>query len=290
MKKFATIIIFSLLILAPATSCSIITNDRTQIQDGMHENYEPSSTARLRNSYNYSSDQTAIQQVYGNPTRFTILFGEDRRLETWYFDTSGYTAVFMNGTKVSEKSQEPEYREELYATIYTPDLFYTGMGIDEIVLATDQDDFLLSSLESESWQGRLMHMEGLSIGFSEGEINFVETYPAMTEIRLQAADFRPSASLTPEETANAGEHEFLVVMYLNDEFVDSYNSEIAIEFSGENVCLTENGERFCLRRSGENEYTNKVEKIKMFMILDGFIWHTEGENGLVETLFSRVDD
>ena len=108
MKKHQTTII-SLLILASAVSCINITIDKTQIKDGMHTDYQPPSSVQLRNTFSYSADQVAMQQEFGSPTRFMVIFGENNRLETWYYDTKGYTSVFMNGTKISEKHSMPQY-------------------------------------------------------------------------------------------------------------------------------------------------------------------------------------
>ena len=256
----------------------------------MHEDYQPSSSVQLHNTFSYSADQIAVQQDYGYPTRFTILFGEENRLETWYFDSRGYTVVFMNGTQTSEKHAIPQYREGMYATTFTPGQFYSGMGVEEIVLATGQEDFQLSTIEGESFEERLMHMQGLGIGLQDGRINYVETYPAMTERELLPSDFAPPPTLTAEETANEGAHEYLVVVYVDDEFFDSYNSLVDVQFAQDKVCLTENDETYCFMRVSENHYVSEEFQTRMAFILDGFIWNMDDEEPAMEVLFSRMDD
>jgi len=290
MKKLSSTIIISILILATAAACINITIDKTYIKDGMHKDYQPPASAELYNTFNYSGDQVAVVAEYGSPTRFTILFGENNRLETWYYDTRGYTVVFMNGTKTSDAYTVSEYQDEMYATTHSPSMFYSGMGINEIVLSTGQHDFLLSTLESESINGRLMHMEGLSIGLQDGSINFVETYPATTERRLTAGEFIPISVLTPEESANHGQHEYLVVVYENNELIESDNLVVDVSFEDGTLCMDMDGDTFCFEQVAENHYQSTDVLTNMYVILDGFIWNLDDEISEMEVLFSRLGD
>jgi len=290
MKKHLEIIITSILILASAASCINITIDKTTIKDGMHEDYQPPSSARLRGTFSYSADQSAVMQELGIPTRFTILFGENNRLETWHYDTRGYTVAFMNGTKTSERTVAVQYRDDMYATTYTPGQFYAGMRVDEIVLATGRDDFQLSTIEAESFEQRLMHLEGLAVGLQDDSINYIETYPAMTERRLTAAEFVPISVLTPEESANQGQHEYLVVVYENFELIESINTMVDVIFEDDQLCLTLEGDTTCFVHVAENHYQSTEIVTNLYIILDGFIWNLDDEISEMEVLFSRVDD
>ena len=178
----------------------------------------------------------------------------------------------------------------MYATSFSPSQFYRGMGVNEIVLSTSRNDFLLTTFESDSIVGRLMHMEGLGIGLDDDRINYVETYPAMTERKLSAAEFTPVIGRTPEESANEGQHEYLVVIYMDNELFDSYNAAIEMEFTDEKVCITENGEVYCFLRVAENHYTTEDGLTQMALILDGFIWNIDDEDSQMEVLFSRVGE
>jgi len=290
MKKHLEIIITSILILASAASCINITVNKSTIKDGMHENYQPPSSARLSGTFSYSADQSAVMQELGIPTRFTILFGENNRLETWHYDTRGYTVAFMNGTKTSERTVVVQYRDDMYATTYTPGQFYAGMRVDEIVLATGRDDFQLSTIEAESFEQRLMHLEGLAVGLQDDSINYIETYPAMTERRLTAAEFVPISVLTPEESANQGQHEYLVVVYENFEVIESINTMVDVIFEDDQLCLTLEGETTCFVQVAENHYQSTEIVTNLYIILDGFIWNLDDEISEMEVLFSRVDD
>jgi hypothetical protein len=159
------------------------------LPDGLTEDYSPPSDVELENDFVFSADQLAVLDAYGSPTRFTILFGDNIRHESWFYDTAGYSVMFQDGEMVSEKNEIPEYQEEMYATTYSPDQFYEGMEIDEVVFSTGQHDFLLTSIEGLEEVGRLMHLEGLCIGLYDDEVSFIETYPAMTEIELEPEDF-----------------------------------------------------------------------------------------------------
>lgn len=286
------IFIVSIMVVLLLVGCVSFSQSSTNQQESVYENYHPSSSSKLHNSFAYSSDQIAVRQAFGNPTRFSIIFNSDMRFETWYFDADGYTVAFIDGTQMSEKHTVPEIQEDMYATTLSPDMFDKGMGIDEIILSTGKNEFLLTPLEDFVDNGQLMHLQGLSIGLVDGKINFVETYPAMTERKIIAADLNiPQINeRTPEEIASEGLHEYLVVHYMDGDLFDSYNTMIEVRFADNKICLTENGESNCYIRVGENEYVGEDGVIHMFLILDGFIWNIEGESANIESLFSRVDD
>jgi hypothetical protein len=244
----------------------------------------------LRGTFTYSADQSAIMQDFGNPTRFTILFGEDNRLETWHYDTRGYTVAFMNGAKTSETTTAPPNRENMFATTTTPGQFYAGMGVNEIVLATGLHDFLLSTIESDAIDQRLMHMEGLGVGLQDGSINYIETYPALTERKLIAEWFIPLATHTPEESANQGQHEYLVVIYENFELLDSFNVMVDVAFENEQLCLTLEGETTCFVRVADNHFQTTEILTNLYVHHSGLTWNMDDEISEMEVLFSRVGD
>ena len=157
--------------------------------DGLTENYVPDMDPSQLLGYVYSQEQMAIQQSYGPPSRFNIIFSGDGRMDIWIYDTMGYTVIFRDGVKFLEENVEPEYQEGMYATTYTPSLFYQGMGVDEIVLATGRQKFLLTSMGDLVEEGRLMHLEGLTVGLKDGQVLYVETFPAVTEKPLTSQDF-----------------------------------------------------------------------------------------------------
>ena len=280
------------------------------LPDGLTEDYSPSSTSVLSNSFTYSADQLSVQQERGNPTRFTILFSENIRQETWFYDTAGYAIVFRNGVKVSEKNITPEYHDEMYATTHSPDQFYNGMGLDEIVLSTGKNDFMLTNVDGMAANGRLMHLEGLSIGLLDGQVNFVETYPAMTERKLGIEDFSqtgdfapeqtnnettqediaPTISLTEEEAANQGTHKYLSVIYYDGDIIDERELVLVITFFEGRVIITENGENAYYNQVAPNEYFADYDEsqTQLFFTIEGIIKYTKGKNADVEVLLSLL--
>lgn len=191
MKRKHTLSVLLAVLVLTTFACSLpgMGGSADSLPDGLTENYAPAPGSTPLQPYAYSQDQQTVQQLYGSPTRFTIVFSESIRQETWTYDTAGYTVVFRNGVKVSEQTVKPEYREGMFATTYTPAIFSQGMGINEIVLATGRQDFVLTSMEGMVEEGRLMHLEGLSVGLKDGQVLFVETIPALTETPLYPQDF-----------------------------------------------------------------------------------------------------
>ena len=299
------------IILIASLACGLFESlSGQQIKDGLTEDYSPSSTSVLKNSFTYSADQLSVQQERGNPTRFTILFSENIRQETWFYDSAGYAIVFRNGVKVSEKNITPEYHDEMYATTYSPDQFYNGMGLDEIVTSTGKNDFMLTSVDGMAENGRLMHLEGLSIGLLDGQVNFVETYPAMTEIKLEAEDFSstknivpeqttnespqkdiaPPINLTEEEAANQGVHKYLQVIYFDGDFLDEREVTLEITFYEGGVRVTENDVSSYYDQIDLNRYLAGDDSfMQLTFIGGGFIRYLEGDEGDIETLNSLLE-
>ena len=304
-----TMVLF--IILIASLACGLFESlSGQQIKDGLTEDYSPSSAVVLNNSFTYSADQLSIQQERGNPTRFTIVFSKNIRQETWFYDSAGYAIVFRNGVKVSEKNITPEYHDEMYATTYSPEQFYNGMRLDEIVLSTGKNDFILTSVDGMAASGRLMHLEGLTIGLLDGQVNFVETYPAMTEIKLEAEDFSqtgiltpektidetakediaPTISLTEEEAANQGVHKYLQVIYIDGDLLDERNVSLEITFYEGGVRVTENGESSYYDQVGLNQYLAGDDSfMQLTFIGGGFIRYLESDEGDIETLNSLLE-
>ncbi|MBN1267540.1 MAG: hypothetical protein JXA25_18750 [Anaerolineales bacterium] len=311
-KKIALLLI-PVLLIASTLACNLsgVGQADASIPDGLTENYQPSTNTVLKNPFSYSTEQQAVLQEHGSPTRFNIIFGELERMETWFYDTAGYTAVFEDGVLVAEKTFTPVFQEEMYATTYGPDQFSRGMEIDDIVLSTGRTSFVLSSVEGV---GRLMHLEGLSIGLVDGQINFVETYPAATGPKLQLEDFNAAAgsapegpavetgpasaepaaeiSLTPEETANAGLHGYSVIFYVNAVQADEETTSVEITFTESGLKWVENGETVSYTRLEDNVY--QVQELDgsfltlLFLPEGMFILYEEADSS-VEIEFTRLD-
>ncbi|MBN2045348.1 MAG: hypothetical protein JW757_10040 [Anaerolineales bacterium] len=312
-----TILLLLIVLLAVSLACSLPAllqgGDREvevvsdgRLPDGLTENYVPSLGYTPSNPFNYSPDQMSVINAHGNPTRFMIIFTVSNRQETWIYDTSGYTVVFRDGVKLSEKSETPQYWPEMYATTLGPNQFYQGMGVDEVVLSTGRADLTLVTLEGLEKESRLMYLQGLSVGLVDGRVNFVETIPAMTETLLRQEDFtvlappveepapttapepttEPAAassafSLTPQEEALQGTHTYTLIIYDGGEPIDGVNTQIEARFEGSQLILVENGESSIFSRTGENSYRGNLEgtDIALEVTATGYQWKIE-ENGV----------
>ena len=248
--KTKILVLVSVLVLV-SLACSLpMLKSNQQLPDGLIENYELPADAGLSSTYSFSPEQHAMLQDKGNPTRFIILFGGAARQETWFYDTTGYTIVFRDGVKVSEKEETPEYKEGMYATTYTPNLFYRDMVLDEIVLSTGKNRFMLTSVP-ELEDMRLMDLEGLTIGLVDGKISYVETIPALTETLLTPDDF---IRLTAEELANEGVHPYLSLANFGGESIQEMFGEVEFRFEAKTMVMTFLGDQIEFDRLETNQY------------------------------------
>ena len=297
MKKKNNLLILITIIFILSLSCNLplLNQEGNSTQQGSTDANQPAPEILILTPYEYSGDQQVILQKEGPPTRFSIIFSDDRQ-ETWYYDTTGYSVVFIDGSIIAEKEKSPEYRENMYATTYTPNQFYGGMGFDEIMASTGRDEYTLSEIEGMDRDAHLLHLEGLAIGLLEGRIIFVETYPAMTERKLDQADFaaleNEDYTPTPEEAANEGSHTYLVVTYVNSEFDGEDRRVIEVSFQPDGVYFLQNGISSSYQRVEPNLYTDPDGILRLRFISDGYIWFEPSVNGgyEVEILHSRLDD
>lgn len=297
MDKKTVLVILVTIISLLSVSCNfpLLNQDRDSAQEESSPANQPAPEILILVPYEYSGDQQVVLQNTGDPTRFSLIFTKNDRQETWYYDTIGYTVTFVNGEFAAEKYTVPQYQENMYATTYAPNQFYDGMRFDEIMASTGRNEYTISEIEGMDRDAHLLHLEGLAIGLLEGRISFVETYPAMTERKLDQADFATESRIytpTPEEAANKGSHQFLVVTYINGEFDGEDKSEIDISFQPDEVFINQNGIISSYQRVEPNLYTDPDGVLRLRFIADGFIWFEPSVNGSneVEILHSRLDD
>jgi len=297
------------LMLAAATlACNLSGASSGDLQDGVIDNYKPAAGSS-QNTFAYSTDQLDTLQKYGNPIRFDIIFAGNTRQETWYYDTVGYIVAFEDGTILAEQFFVPFYLE-MYATTYTPDLFYRGMGIDEIAASSGKTSFVLTTIEGMPEESRLMHLEGLSVGLVNGQISFVETWPSVNEIKLEPEDFASEAparsqdttpvdntetqaqpqNLTSEEAACAGSHQYEAVYYLDAEEYGRGNVSSEFIFGDDSVIWNIDNDTFTLTRLEQNTYF--IEEVSTFFLAfepGGFVSALEEDGSTYETIYTRMD-
>lgn len=294
-ERHTIILLISLAILTVSCNLPLLNQGGNSAQKESSVANQPAPEILILVPYEYSGDQQVILQKEGPPTRFSIIFSDDRQ-ETWYYDTTGHSIVFIDGSIVAEKEKSAEYQENMYATTYAPNQFSRGMGFDEIMASTGRNEYTVSEIEGMDRDAHLLHLEGLAIGLLNGKISFVETFPAMTERKLDQVDFAAAESdaytPTPEETANEGSHTYLVGTYVNSEYIREDRSMIEISFKPDGVYFLKNGISTSYQRVEPNLYTDPDGILRLRFILDGFIWFEPSVNGSneVEILHSRLDD
>lgn len=297
MNRKQTIIIHFAILVVLTVSCNLplLNQGGDSAQEGSGAANQPAPEILILTPYEYSPDQQAILQKEGPPTRFSIIFSDNRQ-ETWYYDRTDYSVVFIDGTIMAEKGKTPEYQENMYATTYAPNQFLGGMGFDEITASTGRNEYTISEIEGMDRDAHLLHLEGLAIGLLEGRISFVETFPAITERKLDQADFaaveNEDYTPTPDEAANEGSHTYLVVTYVNSEFDGEDRRVIEISFEPDGVFFLQNGKSSYYQRVEPNLYTDADNLLRIRFNSDGFTWFEPSVNGSyeVETLHSRLDD
>jgi len=304
-KNISLFVIALLVLTTLACTFGAFMAGNTSLPDGLTEDYSPPPGTVLQNPFTYNADQLQVKQQYGDPDRFTILFSKNIRQETWSYDTNGYSVVFRNGVKVSEKFENVGYAGQIYATTYVPDQFYNGMGIDEIVLATGQNEFYLTSIDDAEQNNRLMHLEGLSIGLRNGQVVFVETYPAITDAALSQENPAlatqpvqptptptsvPGIVLTTEELSIRGTHKYKVVFFMDGDVINEAVITLEIIFSNEEVRIIENGESRDYYRTDTNKYVSNIDSsTELFIMEEGFTMMIPGETSTIEVLYSLLE-
>lgn len=294
MKKKNILIVLISIVIVTSLSCNLPIGDRAVDSSPgpiSNESESPSESQNI-SSYDFSDEQLTLLGEADYPTRFTIIFGENDRQETWFYDTLSYSYVFLNGNFIADKDTFVQYHENMYATTYLPDQFFRGMGLDEILATTGKEEFSITEIEGTGSDLHLLHLEGLSVGLSEGKIIFVETFPAMTERKLNSEDFINSEVYTPtqEELANSGVHEFLVLIHLNGEFVNELEATLELILDNDSLITIENNITNIYRRIEPNKYQSSDGARIVTVNSEGFVLKMEGDNGTLKTYYARLDE
>lgn len=140
-------------------------------------------------NYELSQNQTEIMTLMGPPESFVILFFDEDtddgtrsfRVETWSYFTKGAEYTFADGDLLWSGQIDVE-EAELIPTLYSPEQFIGYMGLEELIVATQMDKFLVVPLEKELVEGgEVYYAEELTFGMKNGELLYVETLPLVVE-------------------------------------------------------------------------------------------------------------
>lgn len=193
-----------LLILLLTLSCNLPTtkNPLTAYQDGLVQGYIPQVDPDTIPEENLSEHQETILQTYGYPQRFIIHFdSQGQRSETWYYDQSGLNLTFENGVEINRIETQPLVLDGLGTTLFHPDQFTTSTTLDHILALNGETGFTLETINNDAMKnGKLIFMKGLSLGFVENKLRYIETLPFGTQegqIEINNDQFQPTAIPLP---------------------------------------------------------------------------------------------
>ena len=126
--------------------------------------------------YTYSAEQNEILETWGEPSEFFILFVGGDRQESWYYPEIGKIFTFLNGSIFGEDEIEVSSDVNL-RSIYSPNYFSEEMSLDMLLSVCGADEGMILKTDEMIDSGRLIYLKGLSAGFIEDELRFVQSIP-----------------------------------------------------------------------------------------------------------------
>jgi hypothetical protein len=194
-----------------------------------------------------SGAQRQMVLAKGSPNRFTLMFSDGMREETWYYDHLGYEVTFRNGEIFTDDSSAEPVDAVDFVTIYYPWQFNAEMGLGGLLQVTEVDTFAMESLEDAFQEDvSLVYLKGLDVGLRGEELLFVRTIPvgegARTfDIPVSQPTSQPAQddviNLTASEAAHEGTHSYEVYCLYSDGLEDEYSDEKIWEFTDEGLLI-----------------------------------------------------
>ncbi|MEA3326883.1 MAG: hypothetical protein U9R53_06180 [Chloroflexota bacterium] len=251
------------------------TEDLTDSDGGMPgmdtDTYEMIvENAALLDPVSLSPVQRQILNVKGSPNRFTIMFSDELREETWYYDHLGYQVTLRNGEVYTESDDGTPVDAVDFVSVYYPWQFNGQMGLSELLAVSETESFAVESLE-ETFQEdlSLVYLQGLDAGFRGDRILYIRSIPIgagardipITEEVTEVPDQPASATgLTAIEQAHVGTHVYQMTCTFSDGSSLSEVDEITWQFSEEGVIADESepapkiAENYYGRDDGSDEF------------------------------------
>ncbi len=159
----------------------------TPIQEGLNQDYPVNISAEAVPQYALTVAQRNKIANHGYPDRFLISFSTKTladgerialRQETWYYDDTGYQVVFRNGAVFTENNGAPVESAGLGSTGYQPERFTQAMDLESVLAVTGENGFFAQPMEAGLVEnGQIVFLKGLSVGFQDGKLKYVETLP-----------------------------------------------------------------------------------------------------------------
>lgn len=184
---FCLLMISSLACNLPILSQEKTPQDKDSIRAGLVQNVSLESYPVDTQGYLLSEAQRNFISDYGYPDRFRIHFydlelssGEEVKIrqENWYYDQAGYEIIFRNGEKFTDRITDPVTAPELQSTAYRPEHFVLGMSLWDVLFVTGENGYYAESMPDGLFEdGKMVFLKGLSAGFENGKLRYLETIP-----------------------------------------------------------------------------------------------------------------
>ena len=192
-----------------------------------------------------SGAQRQILAAYGLPDRFMILFSDELREETWYYDFLGYSITFRNGDIYTDEQTVSVADAEVLTSTYYPWQFNGQMGLSELLAVSESETFAIESLDGIFQDdASLVYLKGLDAGFQKGQILYIRAIPvgAGASEAANSADAGESevettagTALTAEEQIHLGAHTYQMACTYSDGSSENDIAEATWEFTDEGV-------------------------------------------------------
>jgi hypothetical protein len=214
-----------------------------------------------------SGAQRQLLLAKGSPNRFTLMFSDGMREETWYYDHLGYEVTFRNGEIFTEDNSADPVDAVDFVTIYYPWQFNAEMGLGGLLQVAEVDTFAMESLEDAFQEDvSLVYLKGLDAGLRGEDLLFVRTIPVGEGARtFDIPVSQPTSqsapddglNLTASEAAHLGAHSYSVYCLYSDGLDDEYSDDKVWEFTDEGL-LVDNS--YTLPKISENFYGHDDEE------------------------------
>ena len=197
-----------------------------------------------------SAAQRQILTAKGAPNRFTLMFSDGIREETWFYDHLGYEVIFRNGEVYTEGETEAVDASGI-VSVYYPWQFNGEMGLSELLSVSGSEAFGLESLEDVFEEDvSLVYLTGLDAGFRGDRLLFVRAVPVgegarEMPITIQADEGDSETDghddLSPAEAAHVGTHSYEMYCVYSDDMTEEDTDQITWSFSEEGVYYNGDG-------------------------------------------------
>ena len=197
-----------------------------------------------------SAAQLQILTTNGAPNRFTLMFADGVREETWVYDHLGYEVVFRDG-EVFTESETEAIDAGGFVSVYYPWQFNGEMGLSELLSVSGSQTFGLESLESVFEEDvSLVYLTGLDAGFRGERLLYIRTIPVGEGAREMPITVQNDAegsvsgvdtALSPAEAVHAGTHLYALYCVYSDGMVEEGTDQITWSFTNEGVYYGEDG-------------------------------------------------